>query len=887
MKLFKFLAPFLMAVSTAASNTVQLVTFDGQPSTTKKFEEVNDPVMGGKSTGTFSVKGGVGVFDGEVVDVPFLKAPGFIKAQSTITDYANIQSCKSITIKAKSSAKYDGFRLSFGTKRQSSCSFFSSGFKAHFDAPVSTDFQEVKLPLSNFSDCNSDSTGEPTKTCAQDKNVCPDKDTLSNMRTVSIWAEGAKGKVHLEIESIFGSDCAGLQDDTAPQATCTTYEKVVNGTCAEDCLPDMIGLCPVSLVVKAGGLTKGDCKSLGYTVPAAPISQKAGPCGTLHFKAFTKGPEFLASSTSKISLVSFDPSDKAYKKFDETNDPVMGGKSQGQFTVKDKILQWRGEVVNVPSLQAPGFIKINSEISHFDDINSCKAIEITARAAAKYDGYRFSFGTKRGFLCSFFSSGFKAKFEVNVSSDFQTITIPFEKFSDCNSDSTGEPSKLCADDSRVCPDKKTLSDLETVSLWAEGAAGKIELDVKDISATGCSSLGSVVDESSDLTLVTFDGKKGTSHKFVTLNDPVMGGQSSGTFNVANNIGVFSGDVKIVPKLKAPGFLEVWANDGHYTDVSSASEGALVLRVRSNTPNYEGFRVSFAAGALSPTFACAAGGSIIGSRGCFKANFKVPSGDNFVDVVVPFNTFSDKWSSATGEQTSTCKQESSVCPTEEKLKKIQAIGIWAEGKEGHVHLEIESISARSSSTSSRFVNAHVNRGTVPPKEFDTCKGQVQSNLRYNMSQFTTPAGIPVDINGTESLATAVCCDSRTKVFAEPRFLFQNPYVDLFQKLDASRVTTFYDSVCGLPLFKAPVGRTFSEFKADTTEHGWPSFREKEIISENVITDKNGFVYSKCGTHLGSYLPDGKNNSIPRWCLDLSCLSGSPVSSPKKFLRASKE
>ena len=36
--------------------------------------------MGGKSTGSFAVENQLGIFDGEVVDVPFLKAPGFIKA---------------------------------------------------------------------------------------------------------------------------------------------------------------------------------------------------------------------------------------------------------------------------------------------------------------------------------------------------------------------------------------------------------------------------------------------------------------------------------------------------------------------------------------------------------------------------------------------------------------------------------------------------------------------------------------------------------------------------------------------------------------------------------------------------------------------------------------
>jgi hypothetical protein len=31
------------------------------------------------------------------------------------------------------------------------------------------------------------------------------------------------------------------------------------------------------------------------------------------------------------------------------------------------------------------------------------------------------------------------------------------------------------------------------------------------------------------------------------------------------------------------------------------------------------------------------------------------------------------------------------------------------------------------------------------------------------------------------------------------------------------------VCGLPLFKAPINRTFAEWRAETEEHGWPSFR----------------------------------------------------------------
>ena len=53
---------------------------------------------------------------------------------------------------------------------------------------------------------------------------------------------------------------------------------------------------------------------------------------------------------------------------------------------------------------------------------------------------------------------------------------------------------------------------------------------------------------------------------------------------------------------------------------------------------------------------------------------------------------------------------------------------------------------------------------------------------------------------------------------------------------------------------------------------PSYRTGEVFDANVITNMTtGDVQSKCGTHLGSYLPDEK---CPRWCIDLSCVSGNP-------------
>merc|ERR1719345_334756 len=104
----------------------------------------------------------------------------------------------------------------------------------------------------------------------------------------------------------------------------------------------------------------------------------------------------------------------------------------------------------------------------------------------------------------------------------------------------------------------------------------------------------------------------------------MGGKSTGTWTVdkAGKFGVFDGEVNDVPSLKAPGFIKT-AADAKFPDASSAIDGDLVLTLRTSTPAYAGFRVSFASGTMAAAYSCAGGGSIPFSRGCFKAKFSVP------------------------------------------------------------------------------------------------------------------------------------------------------------------------------------------------------------------------------------------------------------------------
>jgi len=122
-----------------------------------------------------------------------------------------------------------------------------------------------------------------------------------------------------------------------------------------------------------------------------------------------------------------------------------------------------------------------------------------------------------------------------------------------------------------------------------------------------------------------------------------------------------------------------------------------------------------------------------------------------------------------------------------------------------------------------------------------------------------------------IADRICCNNHR--FAEPSG-FQDQ-VGFFSQLDANGVNIFYDSVCGKPLFKAPVGRSFADWVAESRKHGWPSFRAEETFTENVNILPGGRMESVCGTHLGHNLPDKLGG---RYCIDLVCMAGRPAEVP---------
>jgi peptide methionine sulfoxide reductase MsrB len=145
--------------------------------------------------------------------------------------------------------------------------------------------------------------------------------------------------------------------------------------------------------------------------------------------------------------------------------------------------------------------------------------------------------------------------------------------------------------------------------------------------------------------------------------------------------------------------------------------------------------------------------------------------------------------------------------------------------------------------------------MAPKAHGTSENPVQDTLRFGVST---------------KLADKICNYNRH--FAEMSGYFESSsFEDELRKANGPLV--FYDSVTGKPLFKAPINRSVDEFLQESYVHGWPSFRDQEVVWENVrILRNSGETVSVDGTHLGHNLPDKKGN---RYCINLVSIAGSPI------------
>ena len=177
-------------------------------------------------------------------------------------------------------------------------------------------------------------------------------------------------------------------------------------------------------------------------------------------------------------------------------------------------------------------------------------------------------------------------------------------------------------------------------------------------------------------LVTFDGSSGTTFDWVAVNDPVMGGQSTGNFSTTAAVGEWQGQVKIVPFLHAPGFCNAQApglsQEAKFADASGSSH--ISLRARTVGDNeLSHFNMILVTKGASKLF----------KQGQYMANYTLSS--DWQDVSVPLDQFICTWRA----------QPVTWCPPlAEQLNQITNIGVGTAfpGKAGKFHVEIASISA---------------------------------------------------------------------------------------------------------------------------------------------------------------------------------------------------
>jgi len=412
----------------------EIIMLEDFASPKHEWAEMNDPVMGGKSTGTFSVDDSshVGVFQGSVEIVSFLNAPGFIKAETSKGEsWPDASSCEGIQLSLKSSTPaYKGFRVSFGNKRPKGAFPYTYGFKTDLVLDSTTkDFQTVKLPFDHFTDKWDAGSGDAVVTCAENNEFCPQQEDKKSLYSIAVWGEGVEGKVDLEIQSIAAYGCKGTAE--------------INGNSS-----DSVG---------------------EVTVDSKSVENVGGDDIVI---------EDFANPAREWSAL---------------NDPVMGGKSTSSVSLGDGMAKFEGTCAIVPFLRAPGFITMvtgdrrgSSDSAPFPDVSGCQGMALTLRSSVDYKGYYVSFGTDIA-PGGRYAMGYKTPLDLDASEDFVDIQLPFSDFSSKWDDATGKTKVTCQEDHRFCPSLDNLQDMKTISFWGEGVEGNVALDVKYIGAYGCAS----------------------------------------------------------------------------------------------------------------------------------------------------------------------------------------------------------------------------------------------------------------------------------------------------------------------------------------------------------------------------------------------------------------
>jgi len=205
------------------------------------WEELNDSVVGGSSTGIFKVKHieniSIGHFIGHVRYTKSLQGPGFVRMKTLNGEknWPDVSMCQGFELNVKSHSDYTGFGISIGRYEKSDYSVFQFGYKANMEIPKSANQEAipniVHVPFTDFTHLWDHITGNALITCEENEEYCPDVNTLRNLYSFVIWGEGVEGAVDLEIYNIQAYGCAGsYEDSNTKNEGITLNNKIENDT---------------------------------------------------------------------------------------------------------------------------------------------------------------------------------------------------------------------------------------------------------------------------------------------------------------------------------------------------------------------------------------------------------------------------------------------------------------------------------------------------------------------------------------------------------------------------------------------------------------------------------------------------------------------------------
>lgn len=197
----------------------------------------------------------------------------------------------------------------------------------------------------------------------------------------------------------------------------------------------------------------------------------------------------VSAANDPISLVTFDGSPRTTFSWTQRNDPVMGGASVGNFTIDERaqIGSMVRTVNDIPFLGLPGFIKAECGGSvgfTFNDASRTTHLQMKIRTQnPEYNGYRVCIGADLFPVIKCLKADFFLTGEV-----WNTVTIPYEEFTNDWDSATGDPITTCAENPDACVTEDVLRNIAKFSIWAEGVGGDASLDLEWVRAVDLSDL---------------------------------------------------------------------------------------------------------------------------------------------------------------------------------------------------------------------------------------------------------------------------------------------------------------------------------------------------------------------------------------------------------------